>query len=88
MLRRFPSSFILIVVGIGLIVIAFFSISFLPSQMENWLSPFFIRLGVISQSTAETYRRIYADRFLLQSIYVFLTGIVLLVVGLCRTTNR
>ncbi|MBD2093725.1 hypothetical protein H6F90_00955 [Trichocoleus sp. FACHB-591] len=84
MLRRFFSSSSLIVIGIVLIAIAFISISFLPSQVESNLSTFFGQLGSggIDVTTGNIYRRIAADRFLLQSVYFFLTGIVLLIAGL------
>jgi hypothetical protein len=84
MLRRYSSSLILVIIGIGLIAIAFLSISFLPSQVESGLGLFFGRIGPFDSLSANTYRRIYADRSLLQSIYIFLTGIVLLVIGLCK----
>lgn len=90
MLRRFSSSLSLIVIGITLIAIAFISISFLPSQVDSSLSRFFGQLGRggIDVTITNTYRRIAADRFLLQSAYIFITGIVLLVAGLFRTVNR
>ncbi len=70
--------------------IAFISISFLPSQVESSLSTFFGKLGSggIDTTTVNIYRRIAADRFLLQSAYLFLTGIVLLVAGLLKTRGR
>jgi hypothetical protein len=80
MLRRFSLSLILIIAGIGLITIAFLSLSFLPSQIENGLSRFFGTLSASDSLAASTYRRIYADRLLLQSIYVFLLGIALLTI--------
>jgi hypothetical protein len=85
---RFPLGLIFIVAGIGLITIIFLSLSFLPSQIENGLSRFFGTLSASDSLAASTYRRIYADCFLLQSIYVFLLGIVLLTIGLCKTLNR
>jgi hypothetical protein len=88
MSRRFSLGLILIVAGLGLIAIAFLSLSFLPSQIENGLSQFLGTLGATDSLTASTYRRIYADRFLLRSIYVFLIGMVLLVIGLFKTPNR
>ncbi|WP_449418450.1 hypothetical protein [Phormidium nigroviride] len=90
MWRRFSSNLSLIGVGIALMAIAFISISFLPSQVESSLSTFFGKLGRggIDVTITNTYRRIAADRFLLQSAYLFLTGIVLLVAGLFRTRSH
>lgn len=90
MLRRFSPSLSLIIIGITLIAIAFISISSLPYQVDSSLSRFFGQLGRggIDVTITNTYRRIAADRFLLQSAYLFLTGIVLLVAGLFRPINR
>lgn len=88
MFQRFSLNQGLTILGIVLIAIAFINISFLPPQVEQDLSPFFGRLGALDVATANTYRRISADRHLLQSAYVFLTGIVLLTAGLFKATNR
>ncbi|MBD2435411.1 hypothetical protein [Nostoc sp. FACHB-110] len=88
MLRQTSLNLRLIIIGIVLIAIAFFSISLLPSQLESNLSRFFGTLGAADVQTVATYRRIGADRYFLQSIYIFLTGIVVLVVGLFKTPNR
>jgi hypothetical protein len=88
MLQRFSLNLGLIIIGIVLIAIAFINISFLPSRVERDLSSFFGTLGAVDVETANTYRRIYVDRCLLQSVYVFLTGIVLLAAGLFKAGNR
>jgi hypothetical protein len=87
-LNRLFSSFSLTLSGIMLIAIAFFITTALPSQVEQDLSVFFGKLGTVDGATANTYRRIYTDRCLLQSIYVFLTGLLLLLGGIFRGTTR
>ncbi|MBW4564626.1 MAG: hypothetical protein KME32_26570 [Mojavia pulchra JT2-VF2] len=88
MLRRLPPNLSLIIIGIVLITIAFFSIWSLPSQVESSLSLFFGKLGGADVQTVATYRRISADRYLLQSIYIFSTGIILLTAGLFKNANH
>jgi hypothetical protein len=85
MLSNFSSKTSLIVIGLTLIAIAFVSLYLLPSQVEDGLSVFSDTLGAIDTATANQYRRIYADRAFLQSAYLFLTGLVCLVTGLCTT---
>jgi hypothetical protein len=81
MLQRFPANLRLTMVGLILVAIAFISISFLPSIVESSLIG---QLGGYDITTSNLYRRIYADRFLLQSIYIFLTGTILLIAGLFK----
>lgn len=94
MLRRFSSSLSLVTIGIILIAIAFIVLFFLPSQVElnlNLLINSFVnqRGGVnLDSSEIIAFRRIIADRYLLQSVYVFLTGLVLLIAGLLKRSNR
>jgi hypothetical protein len=83
MLRRYSLSSILIVIGVGLIAIAFLSLSF--SLVKGSLEFAGYYLDTVADSI---YRRIYADRYFLQNIYLFLTGAILLVAGLCKTENR
>jgi hypothetical protein len=83
MLRHYSLSSILIVIGVGLIAIAFLSLSF--SLVKGSLEFDGRYLDAVADSI---YRRIYADRYFLQSIYLFLTGAILLVAGICRTENR
>lgn len=94
MLRRFYFGSNLIAIGITLIAIAFTVLFFLPWQVESNLSLLISSLvnkrgGVMIDSPEiVAFRRMIADRCLLQSAYVFLTGIVLLVAGLFKQTSR
>ncbi|MBD2313606.1 hypothetical protein H6G20_18210 [Desertifilum sp. FACHB-1129] len=94
MLRRLSSRSSLIGLGLILIAIAFIALFFLPWQVELSLNLFISYLVdrrsrvMIDSPEIVTFRRVIADRFLLQSAYVFLTGIVLLAAGLFKQTNR
>ncbi|HEY9625403.1 MAG TPA: hypothetical protein V6C78_34105 [Crinalium sp.] len=94
MMRRFSSSSTLIKIGIILIAIAFIVLFFLPSQVDLHLN-LLISLLVNQRGSVITdspeiiaLRRIIAESYLLQNAYLFLTGIVLLVAGLFKQTNR
>lgn len=94
MLRRFSSNSNLIKIGLILIAIAFIFLLFLPSQVDLHLNLLISSLvnqrGRVTVDSPEiiAFRRIIADGYLLQSAYVFLTGIVLLAAGLFKQTNR
>lgn len=94
MLRRFSSSSSLVTIGIILIAIAFIVLFFLPSQVELSLNLLISSLVnqrgrvIVDSPEIIAFRRMIADRCLLQSAYIFLTGIVFLVAGLFKQTNR
>lgn len=94
MLRRFSSSSNLIRIGLILIAIAFIGLFFLQSLADLHLNLLISLLVyqrgrvIIDSPEILAFRRIIADSYLLQNAYVFLTGIVLLVAGLFKQTNR
>lgn len=88
MLRRFSLNQTLIITGIVLTIISFISIWSLPLQFGisiNWILG--SRFNTDPQIRA-AYLRLSGDCFLLQSIYIFSIGIVLLVAGLFKNPNR
>ncbi|MBI4779783.1 MAG: hypothetical protein HY785_00515 [Oscillatoriophycideae cyanobacterium NC_groundwater_1537_Pr4_S-0.65um_50_18] len=94
MMRRFSSSSNLIRIGIILIAIAFIMLFFLPSlvslRLNILISSLVNQRGRVITDSPEiiALRRIIADSYLLQNVYVFLTGIVFLSAGLFKQTNR
>jgi hypothetical protein len=94
MLRRFSSNSNLIRIGIVLIAIAFIALFFLQSLADLHLNLLISLLVyqrgrvIIDSPEILAFRKIIADSYLLQNVYVFLTGIVFLIAGLFKQTNR
>ncbi|MDX2212279.1 MAG: hypothetical protein SFY66_03210 [Oculatellaceae cyanobacterium bins.114] len=94
MLRRFSSNSNLIRIGIALIAIAFIGLFFLQSladlHLNLLISLLVYQRGRVIMDSPEilAFRKIIADSYLLQNAYVFLTGIVFLIAGLFKQTNR
>ncbi|MBD2311174.1 hypothetical protein H6G20_05815 [Desertifilum sp. FACHB-1129] len=94
MLRRLSSSLTSIKIGLILIAIAFVALFFLQSQVALHLNLLIFSLvnqrGQVITDSPEIidFRRIIAGGYLLQNVYIFLTGLVFLIAGLFKQTNR